>query len=61
VTRLQAFGSLAHDIPLPRWVLLSSLPMGFGLLGLRLVQATVEILRGTREAIGGQGASDRRG
>jgi C4-dicarboxylate transporter DctQ subunit len=61
VTRLQAFGSLAHDIPLPRWVLLSSLPIGFGLLGLRLVQATVEICRGTREAVGGQGGSERRG
>ena len=48
VTRLQAFGSLAHDIPLPRWVLLLSLPIGFALLGLRLAQATVGIVRGTR-------------
>ncbi len=47
VTRLQAFGSLAHDIPLPRWVLLLSLPIGFALLGLRLVQVTVGIVRGT--------------
>jgi C4-dicarboxylate transporter DctQ subunit len=47
VARLQAFGSLAHDVPLPRWVLLLSLPIGFALLGLRLIQATVGILRGT--------------
>jgi C4-dicarboxylate transporter DctQ subunit len=48
VARLQAFGSLAHDVPLPRWVLLLSLPIGFALLGLRLIQATVGIVRGTR-------------
>jgi C4-dicarboxylate transporter DctQ subunit len=48
VARLQAFGSLAHDIPLPRWVLLLSLPIGFALLGLRIVQAAVGIARGTR-------------
>jgi C4-dicarboxylate transporter DctQ subunit len=48
VARLQVFGSLAHDIPLPRWVLLLSLPIGFGLLGLRIVQAAVGIVRGTR-------------
>jgi C4-dicarboxylate transporter DctQ subunit len=48
VARLQAFGSLAHDLPLPRWVLLLSLPIGFALLGLRLIQATVGIVRGTR-------------
>ena len=48
VARLQAFGSLAHDIPLPRWVLLLSLPIGFGLLGLRIVQAAFGIVRGTR-------------
>jgi C4-dicarboxylate transporter DctQ subunit len=46
VARLQAFGSLAHDVPLPRWVLLLSLPIGFALLGLRLIQATIGIVRG---------------
>lgn len=51
VARLQEFGSLAHDIPLPRWVLLSSLPIGFALLGLRVLQATIEILKGTRQSI----------
>jgi C4-dicarboxylate transporter DctQ subunit len=52
VARLQAFGSLAHDLPLPRWVLLLSLPIGFALLGLRLVQATIGIVRGTTPVSG---------
>jgi C4-dicarboxylate transporter DctQ subunit len=52
VARLQAFGSLAHDLPLPRWVLLLSLPIGFALLGLRLLQATIGIVRGTRPTNG---------
>jgi C4-dicarboxylate transporter DctQ subunit len=54
VARLQAFGSLAHDVPLPRWVLLLSLPIGFALLGLRLIQATVGTVRGTHP-LGGHG------
>jgi C4-dicarboxylate transporter DctQ subunit len=48
IARLQTFGSTAHDLPLPRWVLLLSLPIGFALLGLRLLQATLAIVRGTR-------------
>ncbi len=48
VRRLYVFGNLAHDIPLPRWLLLSCLPIGFALLGLRLVQATIEIARGAQ-------------
>jgi C4-dicarboxylate transporter DctQ subunit len=55
VRRLYAFGNLAHDIPLPRWVLLSCLPIGFALLGLRLAQATLEMARGTRPSAGGGG------
>lgn len=47
ISRLRIFGSLAHDIPLPRWVLLLSLPIGFALLGLRLAQATIGVARGT--------------
>ena len=46
VQRLYVFGNLAHDIPLPRWALLSSLPIGFALLGLRIVQAAIGIARG---------------
>jgi len=57
VQRLYAFGNLAHDIPLPRWILLSSLPIGFALLGLRIVQAAVGIARGTVPPAG-HGAGD---
>ena len=54
IGRLYVFGSLAHDIPLPRWVLLSSLPIGFALLGLRIGQATIGIWKGTRGPLGHQ-------
>jgi C4-dicarboxylate transporter, DctQ subunit len=52
VQQLRDFGSLAHDIPLPRWLLLSSLPLGFALLALRITQVAVGVLRGTHEAFG---------
>lgn len=52
VRRLYVFGNLAHDIPLPRWLLLSCLPIGFALLGLRLVQAAIAIARGAQPPAG---------
>ena len=39
VERLMALGTNARDIPLPRWVLTGIMPIAFGLLALRLVQA----------------------
>jgi C4-dicarboxylate transporter, DctQ subunit len=54
IGRLHAFGNLAHDIPLPRWLLLSFLPVGFGLLALRIGQAAIGICKGTRHALGQQ-------
>jgi C4-dicarboxylate transporter DctQ subunit len=39
VEGLVRLGSEAQDIPLPRWLLASILPIGFALLALRLVQA----------------------
>lgn len=39
-------GVEAEDIPLPRWLLVSIVPIGFGLLGFRLVQMTWRILTG---------------
>lgn len=54
VDRLMELGNLARDIPVPRWLLLIILPTGFGLLGFRLIQAAVEIMRGTRVALGHQ-------
>ncbi|HET7132009.1 MAG TPA: TRAP transporter small permease [Gammaproteobacteria bacterium] len=59
VQRLYVFGNLAHDIPLPRWILLSSLPLGFALLGLRIVQATIGVAHGTVPPAG-HGPGDER-
>jgi C4-dicarboxylate transporter DctQ subunit len=39
VERLIALGNDARDIPLPRWLLTAVMPLGFGLLALRLLQA----------------------
>jgi C4-dicarboxylate transporter DctQ subunit len=39
VDGLFVLGHRAQDIPLPRWVLASILPLGFGLLAVRLLQA----------------------
>ena len=45
VDRLMALGTDARDIPLPRWALTGIMPIAFGLLGLRLVQAARPVLR----------------
>ena len=52
VSQLRVFGSLAHDIPLPRWILLLSLPVGFALLSFRIVQVGLGVLRGTSDGLG---------
>jgi len=39
VSGLIRLGHFAQDIPLPRWLLVSILPIGFVLLGFRFVQA----------------------
>jgi C4-dicarboxylate transporter DctQ subunit len=39
VDRLMALGTDARDIPLPRWLLTGIMPIAFGLLALRLLQA----------------------
>lgn len=52
ISQLRAFGSLAHDIPLPRWVLLLSLPVGFALLSLRILQIAVGVVRGSSQGLG---------
>jgi C4-dicarboxylate transporter DctQ subunit len=44
VERLMALGTDARDIPLPRWVLTGIMPLAFGLLALRLVQAARPVL-----------------
>jgi len=52
ISQLRLFGSFAHDIPLPRWILLLSLPVGFALLSLRIIQVAVALARGIGEGLG---------
>ena len=42
--RLMTLGNDARDIPLPRWVLTGIMPIAFGLLALRLLQAARPVL-----------------
>jgi C4-dicarboxylate transporter DctQ subunit len=44
VERLMTLGTDARDIPAPRWVLTGIMPIAFGLLALRLVQAARPVL-----------------
>ncbi|WP_341704088.1 TRAP transporter small permease [Ferrovibrio sp.] len=43
---MHMLGVEAEDIPLPRWMLVIIVPIGFGLLGFRLAQMTWRILTG---------------
>ena len=42
--RLVTLGNNARDIPLPRWALTGIMPIAFGMLALRLVQAARPVL-----------------
>jgi C4-dicarboxylate transporter DctQ subunit len=46
IARLMKLGITAEDIPLKRWLLTSILPIGFVLLGIRLIEQAVAIVRG---------------
>ncbi len=46
VSRIARFGIMAEDLPVPLWVPLSVLPLGVGLLCVRLLQALTAHLRG---------------
>jgi TRAP-type C4-dicarboxylate transport system permease small subunit len=48
VERSFALGNYARDIPLPRWLLTSIMPVAFALLALRLVQAAWAGVTATR-------------
>ncbi|QQP92361.1 TRAP transporter small permease [Skermanella sp. TT6] len=48
ISRLMRLGIEAEDIPVERWMLTVILPIGFGLLGLRLAQEAYAILTGRR-------------
>jgi C4-dicarboxylate transporter DctQ subunit len=45
-------GHLARDIPVPRWVLVSILPIGFALLLFRFTQLGWGILTGRESTLG---------
>ena len=51
VERLMTLGTDARDIPLPRWLLTGIMPIAFGLLALRLVQAARPVLRPRRDSL----------
>jgi len=53
VERSFALGNYARDIALPRWFLTGIMPVGFVLLGARLVQAVLAGVRGAAAARGG--------
>lgn len=52
VVHLHTLGTNARDLPLKRWVIMCMVPAGFALLGLRLVQVTLEVVRGDRDTLG---------
>jgi C4-dicarboxylate transporter DctQ subunit len=49
---LRELGTDARDLPVKRWVIMSMVPLGFALLGLRLGQAAAQVLRGERDTLG---------
>lgn len=49
VEKLHSVGIEAEDIPLERWMLSAIMPIGFGLLGVRLAFEAWRILRGEAE------------
>jgi len=53
VSHLRSLGTNARDLPVKRWMIISMIPAGFALLGLRLAQVTMEVLRGHRDSLGG--------
>lgn len=52
VGQMVRLNTLSQHIPLPRWVFVTSLPIGFGLLFLRLFQVAVETMLGRRPGLG---------
>jgi C4-dicarboxylate transporter, DctQ subunit len=52
VGHLRTLGTNARDLPIKRWIVMAMIPAGFFLFGLRLLQATLEVLRGQRDSLG---------
>jgi len=53
VDRLMILGNHARDIPLPKWLLTVTMPLGFTLLAFRFLEAGWRIFRGKRETEAG--------
>ena len=51
IERLMKLGITAEDIPLQRWLLTIILPIGFVLLGIRLLEQAILILRGEAKGL----------
>jgi C4-dicarboxylate transporter DctQ subunit len=51
VKRLYLLGTFARDLPAPRWVLALGLPLGFAMIGWRLLDVAIAILAGTRDSV----------
>jgi C4-dicarboxylate transporter, DctQ subunit len=45
VDRLMTLGNLARDIPAPKWLLTATMPLGFGLLTFRFLEAAWQLLK----------------
>jgi len=52
IERLYQLGINAQNIPLPKWLLSSCLPLGFLLLSLRMLELAKQIYSGERDSIG---------
>jgi len=51
ISKMYRFGIEAEDLPIPRWIPYSMLPIGLTLLTLRFAEATYLILIGKRETL----------
>lgn len=51
VTKLYKIGIDAEDIPLPRWIFMSILPIGLGLVFVRFLQIGMRILHGKQDGL----------
>ena len=49
VDRLMILNNMARDIPVPKWVLTSTMPFGFALLTYRFIEAGLHLLRDRAE------------
>jgi len=53
VDRLLTLGNMARDVPLPKWLLTVTMPLGFALLAYRFLEAGWNLLRRGDDGFGG--------